>query len=111
MPSRRLSSKDLVPYHRSLRADHVEGPLVEANVPDIEERAEAMNARTTFTTPLISEAAGGLKIRIDQLMNGLTNPNLLFQRRLELQEELSRASKGLDAAEKALQGIYPRHPQ
>jgi len=30
---------------------------------------------------------------------------------MELMQELSKASKGLDAGEKALQGIYPRHSQ
>jgi hypothetical protein len=57
------------------------------------------------------EAAGGLRKRIDQIQNGLTNPNLRIERRIELMQEFSRASKASDAAEQALQGNYPRHSQ
>jgi hypothetical protein len=59
----------------------------------------------------VSEAAGGLRIRMDQIQNGLANPNVRFERRIELMQELSKASKALDAAEQALQGNYPRHSQ
>ena len=57
----------------------------------------------------VSEAAGGLRIRIEQINNGLSNPNLSPARRAELTEELAKASKNLDAAEQALKGVYPRH--
>jgi RHS repeat-associated protein len=59
----------------------------------------------------VGEAAIGLQRRVDQIMNGLSNPKLTFDRRIELQQELSKASKALDAAEQALQGNYPRHSQ
>lgn len=59
----------------------------------------------------VGDSVRGLRRRVDQIMNGLSNPKLSPQRRMELMQELSKASKGLDAGEKALQGIYPRHSQ
>jgi hypothetical protein len=59
----------------------------------------------------VSEAADGLMRRIDQIQNGLSNPKLPFERRVELMQELSKASKALDSAQEALKGNYPRHSQ
>ena len=57
----------------------------------------------------VSEAAGALRIRIEQINSGLSNPNLSSARRAELTAELAKANRNLDAAEQALTGVFPRH--
>ena len=57
----------------------------------------------------VREAARGLRGRINDLNQGLSNPRLTRQRRLELQRELGIASRHLDAAEEALRGRYLQH--
>jgi RHS repeat-associated protein len=57
----------------------------------------------------VSEAAQGLRIRVEQINNGLSNPNLSSAQRAQLTAELAQASRNLDAAEQALSGVYPRH--
>jgi RHS repeat-associated protein len=57
----------------------------------------------------VREAARGLRERIKDLNQGLSNPRLMRQRRLELERELGVASRHLDAAEQALRGRYRQH--
>ena len=57
----------------------------------------------------VREAARGLRERIKDLNQGLSNPRLTRQRRLELERELGLASRHLDAAEQALRGRYLQH--
>jgi RHS repeat-associated protein len=57
----------------------------------------------------VREAARGLRVRINQIMRGLSNPKLAAEQRQALTQELSVASKNLDAAEQALEGRYIQH--
>ncbi len=57
----------------------------------------------------VREAARGLRIRINQIKNGLSDPNLPSEVRESLSRELSLASKNLDAAEDAIKGKYVQH--
>ena len=54
----------------------------------------------------VREAAKGLRGRIDDINQGLSNPNLEPARRQQLIKELGVASRYLDEAEKALRGEY-----
>ena len=57
----------------------------------------------------VREAAKGLRRRIRQINNGLSDPNLSLEQRQALLDELSIASRNLDAAEEAVSGVYKRH--
>jgi RHS repeat-associated protein len=57
----------------------------------------------------VREAVIGLRERIKDLNQGLSNPRLSADRRQALTRELSTASRNLDAAEEALRGAYRRH--
>ena len=59
----------------------------------------------------VSQAARGLRGRIDDIIQGLSNPRLSLNRRAELEQELGIASRYLDAAEQALKGRYPLHEE
>ena len=57
----------------------------------------------------VREAARGLRERLKDINQGLSNPQLTRQRRLELERELGIASRHLDAAEQAVRGRYLQH--
>jgi hypothetical protein len=57
----------------------------------------------------VRDAARGLRGRIDDIMQGLENPNLAPDARAALTDELGKASKLLDAAETAVKGSFQRH--
>ena len=57
----------------------------------------------------VREASRGLRERIKDINQGLSNPRLTRKRRLELERELGIASRHLDAAEQALLGRYLQH--
>jgi RHS repeat-associated protein len=54
----------------------------------------------------VREAARGLRARIADINQGLSNPRMTTAGRDALQKELGVASRNLDAAEKALKGQY-----
>jgi RHS repeat-associated protein len=57
----------------------------------------------------VRDAARGLRARIEDIQQGLSNPRLGREQREALQTELGLASRNLDAAKQALQGEYRRH--
>ena len=59
----------------------------------------------------VSEAARGLRERIKDINQGLSNPNLNQTERKALESELGKASKGLDAAERALESRNVEPPK
>lgn len=57
----------------------------------------------------VSEAAAGLRARINAINNGLSSPKLTAVERAALTQELSTASKNLDAANQAMAGKFKLH--
>jgi Coiled-coil domain-containing protein 167 len=52
----------------------------------------------------VREAVGALRERIEDINHGLSKPDLPSEQRKALENELGKASRGLDAGERALEG-------